>query len=169
MPTVLGVDPGMSGALAVYCPEARRVLAMRDMPVFDLTINGKKARALDYAALAEWVHQMYSLNDIGGACIEEVHTMPKQGAVTQGRMMEAYGAVRAVVASIQVPVVMARPVHWKRVMGCSSDKDSSRQQATLLLPSDAYLWTRKGDHGRAEATLLAVYGWGILNQKGLGK
>jgi hypothetical protein len=38
-------------------------------------------------------------------------------------------------------------------------KDASRARASELLPAYSHLWQRKRDDGRAEAALIALYGW----------
>jgi hypothetical protein len=64
---VMGIDPGLSGAIAWYFPDDPHLITAEDMPVVDKNI--------DPAALARRVKQMQP--DV--AIIELVGAMPKQG------------------------------------------------------------------------------------------
>lgn len=54
-------------------------------------------------------------------------------------------------------VDQVRPTVWKRALGLGKDKEASRLKAMQLFPSADL--RRKKDQGRAEALLLAVYGF----------
>ena len=75
---VMGVDPGISGAVAFYFPEFKDV-SVYDVPVVDGQVNGP--------ALADLIRQ-YS-PDV--AIIEAVHSMPKQGVASTFKFGVAYG------------------------------------------------------------------------------
>ena len=53
---------------------------------------------------------------------------------------------------------------WKRALGLGKDKEQARLRAMQLF-AGADL-RRKKDHGRAEALLLAWYGWQTVGQSG---
>jgi crossover junction endodeoxyribonuclease RuvC len=55
------------------------------------------------------------------------------------------------------PLHLVTPAKWKRYFGLDADKEKSRALALRLWPSRSDLFTRKRDHGRAEAALLARY------------
>lgn len=44
-------------------------------------------------------------------------------------------------------------------MQCPAEKDGSRMRASQLLPGFASNWDRKKDDGRAEASMIALYGF----------
>ena len=53
---------------------------------------------------------------------------------------------------------------WKRALGVGKDKEQARLRAMQLF-AGADL-RRQNDHGRAEALLLAWYGWQTVGQSG---
>lgn len=165
MTRILGIDPGLSGALATF-NTADRSVEVFDMPTFRTQVNGKNSGTTDCAALARLVWKLSRVTGVDCAFLEHIHTMPTDSHVTAGRMMENFGALRGILAAYEVPVVLARPALWKRVMSLSSDKELSRRRASELLPHAAHLWARKKDDGRAEAVMLALYGAGVQGATG---
>lgn len=156
---ILGIDPGLSGAFAIVGEDG---VTVSDMPTFTIK-RGKQRRSLDLDALVRSL-QLSTVWGIDLAVIEEVHAMPAQGVVTTGQLMEAYGAVKGIVAALGIPRVLVPPAVWKQALRVSADKDSSRERASQLAPAHAHLWPAKKDHGRAEAFLLAIYGKRVTAQ-----
>jgi len=154
---VLGVDPGLSGALAFYAPASGEVEVF-DMPTHVITQGQRRTQrsVLDDHQLAALIRDR--AHRVKLAVVEEVSAGPKQGATSMFRFGEAYGAARLAVVAAGIPLELVRPSVWKRVMRVSADKDSSRRRASQLIPSASELWSRKKDDGRAEAALLALLG-----------
>lgn len=142
---VLGVDPGLSGALAWYYPDHPAVVGVDDMPV--------AGGDVDPDAIADSVWKMAP----DFAVVEAVHSMPKQGVASSFKFGRSYGAVLGVLAACKVPVHLVAPTVWKRHFRLSADKDQSRALAIRLWPgSDRF--RRRKDDGRAEAALIARWG-----------
>jgi crossover junction endodeoxyribonuclease RuvC len=152
---ICGIDPGLSGAIALYGPLGSTLL-ITDMPVHEITINGKTKRVLDLYALARWI-DLYAAT-IKLCVIEDPHAMPGQGVSSCFTFGFNCGAVQAMAASSFVPMRLVRPATWKKAMHLSADKDASRRAASQRLPTFSSLWARSKDDGRAEAALLAMYG-----------
>lgn len=150
---LVGLDPGLSGAIALLGPDS---LTVYDMPTHEITVNGSKRRQIDLYALARWIDTFG--RGIKMAYVEEVHAMPKQGVSSSFAFGFAAGAAQAILASAFVPMHLVSPAKWKRAMGLTSDKDASRRAASRLLPQFSHLWSRAKDDGRAESVLLAIYG-----------
>jgi hypothetical protein len=77
----------------------------------------------------------------------------------------AYGALRTVVALCNIPYRLVTPGKWKNHFGLDSDKEKSRALALQFWPGCGF-FSRKKDHGRAEAALIARYGaetWSSLS------
>jgi hypothetical protein len=87
---ILGIDPGLSGAVAFYFPEAPDRVIAEDMPV--------AAGMVDCATLAARIRQMAP----GLAIIERVASMPKQGVSSTFKFGTAYGAVVGVLAALEI-------------------------------------------------------------------
>lgn len=162
---ILGVDPGLSGVLALYKPsletetaEPHEIVSIIDMPVHE--IEGKKF--LDYYALGQWIDMHSGL--IRLAVIEEVSAGPRDGRQSAFRFGETYGAVKGCLGAHMVPMRLVRPSIWKPAMKLSKDKEASRQAASRLFPAEGQeLWPLKKHDGRAEALMLSIYatevGW----------
>lgn len=143
----LGVDPGMSGALAWLTDDGGGVC--------DMQTAGKD---LNYLAIANWLVSAQS-HGPARAVIEHVSAMPKQGVSSTFRFGAAFGAVVALVASRCIPYELVRPHQWRvKMVGRGASKDDARQKAIRLFPWFESELRRKKDHGRAEALLLAEYG-----------
>ena len=152
-PCILGVDPGLSGALAFYFPISPQRVTAEDMPVV--------AGHVDCANLAARIRQMRP--DV--AIVERVGAMPRQGVSSTFKFGASYGSVLGVIAALQIRVVLVTPVTWKRHFGLDSDKEKSRALALQTFPEASEFFARKKDDGRSEAALLALYG-STLDQTG---
>ena len=97
--------------------------------------------------------------------IERAQAMPKQGAVGGFKYGRAVGAIEAAIALCGIPVTIVEPSVWKRFHGISAARtrkaDGSRP-CSCFRPRTRLL-ARKKDHGRAEASLIALYGARIMN------
>ena len=54
---------------------------------------------------------------------------------------------------------LVTPQLWKKAMRLVADKDAARQRAVQLFPERAEWFRRVKDDGRAEAAMIALYGW----------
>jgi crossover junction endodeoxyribonuclease RuvC len=90
--------------------------------------------------------------------IERVGAMPKQGVSSTFRFGKSYGVAIGVVAALKIPVHFVAAGVWKRHFNLPADKEAARARALQLWPGRAELFSRRRDHNRAEAALLARYG-----------
>ena len=142
---IMGVDPGVSGAVAFYFPAHPKRIAVYDMPSIGKEVN--------CPMLTEIIHQ-YAPEV---AYVEAVHAMPKQGVSSSFNFGMSYGMARGVISACGVPTKLITPTKWKKEFNLTSDKDQSRRLAILFWP-EAGKFDRKKDDGRAEAALIALYG-----------
>jgi crossover junction endodeoxyribonuclease RuvC len=151
----LGIDPGLSGALALLDTETGKI-TVRDVPVHELKRNGKTKREIDLYALARLMDDMAKGQ---GTCIvvEQVGSMPGQGVSSVFAFGKAYGILLGVAASTFCPIEFVTPQVWKRAMGVTASKDGSRAKASMLFPTYSASWARVKDDGRAEAVLIAAW------------
>lgn len=152
----LGIDPGGSGALALFHPESRK-LQVVDMPTHQVVVSKKNRTRIDLHGLAQQLQdwKVYA----AFAAIEEVHSTPMDGPVGAFAFGEAFGAAKMGLAAIGIPYQLVPPQEWKmafRLIG--KDKDESRLRASQILPEHAQNWRLKKHDGRAEAVLIALYG-----------
>ena len=152
--SVLGIDPGLSGAIALYTPETR-ALVIYDTPTFTLTRGAKAKREPDATELARIID---ASGPISHAFVEQVNAMPGQGVSSVFAFGKVYGLALGIVAANFIPLTLVAPLKWKRALSVPADKDGARARASQLLPEHAALWSRAKDDGRAEAALIAYYG-----------
>ena len=146
MTVILGIDPGVSGAVAFYHPEASGRIAVDDVPVAGGEINTSE------------LARLIRIHRPTLAVIERAQAMPGNGGVSMFNYGRAYGDVRGVIGALDVPLHFVTPATWKRHFGLTSDKEESRARAIRLFPAVADYFKLKRHHGRAEATLIALYG-----------
>jgi crossover junction endodeoxyribonuclease RuvC len=152
---VIGIDPGLSGAVAVL--HDGRYIDVIDMPTAG---RGKAARQnVNGASLADYLRAQTELAAGANvfAVLELVGSMPGQGASSGFRFGQSYGAVQGVLGALKIPFELVTPQVWKRHYGLiGAPKESSRGIAIERYPQAPL--SRKRDHGRAEAILLAAWG-----------
>ena len=152
--TVLGVDPGLSGAIALFTPATGALIAF-DTPTLSLARNGKAKREPDATELARLID---AAGPIAHAYVEQVGAMPGQGVSSVFAFGKVFGLVLGIIAANFIPVTLVAPVKWKRALNVPAEKDGARARASQLMPAHAGLWSRCKDDGRAEAALIAFYG-----------
>jgi hypothetical protein len=141
-PPILGIDPGVHGGVAfLYSGH----VTADDIPV----VGGE----VDVDALVRRVREMRPRL----AIIERAGAMPQQGVSSTFKYGVAYGALRTVVALCNIPYQLVTPAKWKNYFRLDADKEKSRALAIQLWPGGGF-FSRKKDHGRAEAALIARYG-----------
>ncbi len=169
---VLGIDPGLSGGLAVVSdgPGTRILL----IEAIDVPVIGEAAKErVDVAKVIEFLQRLKP----DSAFIERAQAMPDQGASSGFKYGRAVGALEACVIGMQIPLTVIESSAWKKTHGLSNAgakpnvvKENSRQRAVQLFPMAPW-FPLKGHHNRAEASLIARYGMmtdrGLLNSRGL--
>ena len=151
----IGIDPGFSGAIAFLWPDEMQVEVF-DMPVLKNT-QGKTVLNL---------HELHSIltpedDDMHVAYIEQVGAMRGQGVSSMFRFGESYGATQMGVIAHKIPMRLVAPAKWKAHFGLSKDKGVSRGLAAQCFPNQAKMFSRVKDDGRAEAALIALYGYEV--------
>lgn len=142
---ILGIDPGISGALA-WVDNDGYLIATHDMPVVEV-VGKKKVSPQILTALIE--ARLPRL-----VVVEEVGAMPGQGVTSMFNFGYSAGVIAGVAAGLKLPTALYRPATWKRSAGVPADKGAARQMAQRFWPG-ARDFDRVKDDGRAEAALLA--------------
>lgn len=149
---IIGIDPGFSGAIAIWRP-AIRSLYVYDMPTLP---NAKGKTELDLHTLHDLLTPEDDTRHI--AVVEQVAAMRGQGVSSMFRFGQGFGAIQMALAAHKIETHYVTPAKWKAHFGLSSDKGVSRGLAMRRVPDAAEQFKRVKDDGRAEATLLAIYG-----------
>lgn len=147
---ILGVDPGVSGAIAFYWPEAPHRVIAEDFP----TVYGR----IDSLTLATRIRQL----EPELAIVEAVGAMPGQGVSSTFKFGRATGALDGIFAAMCLPVRFVSSSVWKKHWRLGRDKEKSRALAIQLFPTCSKHFERKKDHNRAEAALIARYGAEVI-------
>lgn len=159
---VVGIDPGLSGAIAAVEPKNEELVWVIDMPVAGNTV------AIHLLA------EIHSADDYGPwdvrhndpVAIERVHSMPKQGVASTFTFGQAYGTLIGWFSARGQRIEHVTPGDWKRAHGLiSKDKDAARLLAIELWPDMAAEFKRKRDIGRADAALIALHHARTINQR----
>jgi len=153
----IGIDPGLDGAIALY--DGANV-SVWDMPTLNAGTGGK--RIVDRGALFDLVTNLADTAPTLCA-VEQISGVRRQSAHAACEFGKSGGYCEMAVIGNRIPILMVPPKTWKdhfRISGVSDDKarkDLARRKASDLLPNARALFVRKGDDGRAESALLALY------------
>lgn len=157
MTTYIGVDPGLSGAIAFLRGNEAWAEAM---PVGRYSATGTVKNAVDLggvkALLKAQCDSLGMERPVLRLYLERVNAFPGQGVASMFSLGMSYWGVAGVAAALEIPVVLVTPQEWKKHFRLGSDKDQARMLAARLFPGVNL--SRKKDHGCAEALLIALYG-----------
>ena len=152
---VIGIDPGVTGALALIDTDYPEHTDIWDL---EAAISAS-TKTVSGRALAERLIDTWSVDCI---FVEEVHanTMSYKGNFTLGL---ATGIILGVCTALERPVRRIKPKEWQQAMGLSNippkeRKDAHRQRAIEMWPQLGDRLNRIKDHNRADALLIAEAG-----------
>jgi crossover junction endodeoxyribonuclease RuvC len=147
---ILGIDPGLTGALVLVDGTTHEVVEVHDMP----TLPVRNKREISEVLLADLIDAMKPF----AAFIERVHAMPRQGVSSTFTFGMGYGIIRGVLAAHHVPTRFVEPQNWQRRFGATADKKSNRAIAIRIFPHNPKQFLSVKSAGRADAALIALYG-----------
>ena len=151
---IFGIDPGLSGAIAIL--EKKKVLSLFDMPVM---AEGKKnKKQLNSAQLVDIIRENSIGDDEIVVVVEQVNAMPGQGVTSMFNFGQTFGAIKGVCAALNLPIFFVRPSKWKKYFELiNSSKDSSRTKVIEMYPSLSSQLAKKKDLNKSDAILIARY------------
>ena len=136
--TIIGIDPGKHGAIAMVQPMTE---------VWELPDSPADLRYLIYNSL------MLSGVDNMRVYLEKAQAMPGQGVSSMFKYGQGFGRIEGVLGALGIATRTVAPAVWKKAMGVTADKNTSRTLARQLFPEARIT---RSDH--AEALLLAEFG-----------
>lgn len=149
----VGVDPGLTGGVALLSDDGSAT--SYEMPTFAYSPTGTVKRAVNCYELARLLRAS-ALSGGVSLYIERVNAFPGQGVSSMFSLgMSYWGAVGAA-AGLGIPVELVGPQEWKKHYRLRADKADALELARSLYPGVNL--SKKKDHGRAEALLIAHYG-----------
>lgn len=157
----LGIDPGLSGALA-FLDQDGKLVDLFDMPTLVVTKSRREVAGWD---LVGFLEDWRAFHGEFRCVIEQASTRPGQGASSGLKTGVGFGLVLGILAAQRVSVERVSPQRWQAaILGTiekGTAKDRSRAKAQELYPH-ADLGRRK-TQDRSDALLIALYGhrlWG---------
>jgi crossover junction endodeoxyribonuclease RuvC len=149
----IGIDPGLSGAIAIISDDSLKVF---DMPTMTVDRNGKAKRQVSANELADLLRSC-----AGNDChvyVERVSAMAGQGVTSVFSFGRSFGMIEGILAALKMPVTFVAPATWVKGVGRGPGKDASRARAMELFPMQQEFFKRVKDDGRADAALIAHWG-----------
>lgn len=107
---VLGVDPGVGGALALVELAGSKLVAARTMPSVDF--GTKTRRGVDPREVGAWLAECGAWPDI--AIIEHQQPMPSDGKSSASVLGCMFGSISSIIYGLGVPLHFTTPPSWKR-------------------------------------------------------
>lgn len=174
-PVLIAVDPGVSGAMAVIQGET---VTVHDLPMSRDTFLKTQSKCLHVVALDNLLLERFSTNSCpaGTPVVYVTEQMQSLGRRTPARTLlgltEMAGTLEAVIRMYclyaDYPLFIRRYqprgwIHWvfpdsEKRSDRNDAKDESLELARTLFPENQNHLTRKKDHNRSEAILLAMTG-----------
>lgn len=163
---VIGIDPGLSGALAMIGP--RGLEAVADMPTMPKGSGaGKVKNQVNAAELTRILKEWGNGSDKVELLVVLEHQAPfrvpgqkPQGSSSVFSLGHTAGIIEGVVVARGLSHRTVTPVAWKKALKVGGGKDKKERARVLAqrMYPEADL-ARKKDHNRAEAILIARYGY----------
>jgi len=145
---IAGIDPGLTGAIAM--------MDVRAISIIDVPITGSGAKqSVDVILLQEWILRHGPRH----AFLERAQAMPRQGASSGFKYGRVVGAIEAALMLCAVPLIIVEPSRWKRHFHLhGADKEGARQLTIRMFPREHRFFARRKDHNRSESVLIGIYG-----------
>jgi crossover junction endodeoxyribonuclease RuvC len=154
MSFVIGIDPGISGAIAFF--EDGVLDCVVDMPTLKIASGKTMKSHISAVTLVDILDGWYPRNE-AHVVIEKVGALPGNGSVSMFNFGRSAGIIEGVVAAMHFPSTYVTPATWTKGVGRAAGKDASRMRAMELFPAKADLFKRAKDDGRADAALIAYW------------
>ena len=153
--TVLGIDPGLSGALASW---DGKTLTVKDIPSFKSKGRGSEVDGYELHSL-----MVNEFADVDIAYLERVNTRPGEGRSSAFKFGTVNGILLGMLYARNLDIVTPTPRVWKKHFGLSAVKSEAVEKACFFFGkryADLFYGPRGGLlDGRAEAALIAKYGY----------
>ena len=157
---VLGIDPGLTGALAMWDGKALLTL---EIPTAKATGRGREVLWSNLER--QWVEKFFWADCV---FLERVMSRPGEGISSAFKFGLVFGGLRGMIAVKLLPLTLVTPAVWMKEMGVGrGSKEASIIRATELFPANAkeFRGPKGGKKdGVAEAALIARYGFDKLTK-----
>ena len=127
---IVGIDPGLSGALFFIDPSHPETGEAVDVPVHLLTRGGRAKREIDVASLIAILAQ----RRISHGFVEAVASMPHQGLSSTFAFGKCFGTILGVLAARSIPITLVSAVWWKKALGVPRRRTEHGQEPLSFSP-----------------------------------
>ncbi len=155
MKIIIGIDPGLSGAIAILDNE------YNIMATTAMLMHGNQ---LDLTGIADWIERSIVMDGTPIiSCIEKVASMPGQGVKSVWTFGFNTGVIHGILATFEIPRFIVAPNVWqKSVLSFTNkgDKQASVNFCRRVYPHISLLATersKKPHTGIADAICIARY------------
>jgi len=158
LPFVIGMDPGISGAIAVLRADGGLV-EVADMPVNVVERKRPGGKVSRRSSIDPGRVGLILETYVGKASvvIEHSSARPDEGGTSAHSTGTGYGILIGATGALKFPFEIVHPATWKKRMRLGRDKGESRLMASRRWPGSSSLFARVKDDGRAEAALIALW------------
>jgi len=120
MRSIIGIDPGMSGAITVYSTEHKEIIVAENFRLQEKSHG--KGKEIDGRAACEQLKAYAGVSPI--VYLERVKAMPRQGVSSMFSFGRSFGLIEGIVFANKWPIHYPLPNEWKKHHGISG-KDKS--------------------------------------------
>jgi Holliday junction resolvasome RuvABC endonuclease subunit len=153
---ILGIDPGINGACAVYDSEEDKVLKVFNLPTKDRDYGTGKQ--IDARVLFFQIQAIIARYFIETAAVENVGPMPKQGPTSSFSFGCTVCSIRAVLEIIGLPIIPIHAAQWKAKFGLTgAPKERIVNALKESYPETEKLLCGENKVDRGEAVAIAIY------------
>ena len=153
---IIGIDPGISGALCFF--EDGVVKNIIDMP--SMAEGKKNKRQINGNQLFNEIKNNIKNIPKSNICVvvEQVSAMPGQGVTSMFNFGQSFGVIKGICSAMQLPIYFVRPAKWKKYFNLiKTEKEACRTKAIEIFPYISSKLSKKKDSNKAEAILIASY------------
>lgn len=149
----IGIDPGLTGAVAVITPADAYVW---DIPTM-LKGEGSVKQEINVRAMYDYLSKVtvFNVGEEIVAALERVNSMPGMAASSVFSLGDSFACCRSALACANIPTTYVTPQKWKKYFDIPKDKEVARALAIKKYPGVELHLKKHID--RAEALLIATY------------
>lgn len=150
MMRVIAIDPGKTASFAKFDRAQPHEIELGTLSQIG---SGRLVRPCP-------MHLTELIEDADLVIVEEVGARPKQGVSSIFTFGLCFGTILGTISAAKKSLVLVSPTQWKKssrigVMETSEAKDAARSFVREIWPQHEKLLRVKGNHGMAEAALMA--------------
>ena len=158
----LGIDPGLSGAVALIDDDAK-IIWLDDMPTLKLT---KTRREIDAREFADWLEGEAATSTDAPwidcrAVIESPGVRPGQSAQSGVKTGVGWGTLVGILVALKIPYETVTPQRWQKAILGNVDRGASKDRSRAFCQREypsADLGKRR-TQDRSDALCIARYAW----------